>query len=247
MRRWGFVLLGGLAVLVPQHGGQAAGVGVGQISVLVSMSVTVTDLPTADLACAAAGTCVAPALLTVATVPWTRVVIDDQVRGSTPLFGERLLPGVHRVRFANEQYGIDVTRDLVVQGAKLTKVRASFRAATDQSTTPWVASERPARVASDDCGQDLVHPAFVSVNTEPWTSVFLDGSRLGDTPLYRRAIAPGRHVLRLVNTEAGVDYETELDAVAGHTVRVQPPGDLGRNGAHDLFDGLLTPMPPSAE
>jgi hypothetical protein len=235
------VLLG-----LPHQSGHAAASAVAQVSALVSMSVTVTDLPAADLACASAGTCIAPALLTIATTPWTKVTIDDQVRGSTPLFGERLLPGVHRFRFANEQQGIDVTRDLELQGAKWTKVRATFRAANAPGA-PWAASARPTRVQRGDCAQDLVNPAFVSVNTEPWTSVFLDGARIGDTPLYRRAVVSGRHVLRLVNVEAGVDYETEIVAVAGQTVRVQPPGNLGRDVGPDPFDGLLAPMPGFTE
>jgi len=39
----------------------------------------------------------------------------------------------------------------------------------------------------------------LSVNTEPWAVVYLDGGKLGTTPLFQQRVPAGQHVLRLVS------------------------------------------------
>ena len=60
---------------------------------------------------------------------------------------------------------------------------------------------------------------FLSLNTRPWTEVYLRSQKLGVTPLPRVKLPAGRHKLRLVNRPAGIDTLLE--------VRIRP-GKLSR-------------------
>ncbi|HEU5056460.1 MAG TPA: serine/threonine-protein kinase [Kofleriaceae bacterium] len=41
-------------------------------------------------------------------------------------------------------------------------------------------------------------PGFFSIDSEPYATIYIDGKRIGDTPLYRVELAPGRHTVRAV-------------------------------------------------
>lgn len=57
--------------------------------------------------------------------------------------------------------------------------------------------------------------AFLSVESDTPTQVWVDGKVLGTTPLQQKTIAPGRHVIRYVNKEAGTQMEFSLEAISG--------------------------------
>lgn len=59
----------------------------------------------------------------------------------------------------------------------------------------------------------------LTLDTEPWTRVFLGKTLLGETPLVDVKIPPGRHRLRLVNAAEKVDTEIEVQVAPGGTVR----------------------------
>ncbi len=204
-------------------------------ALLTNLSVTVTELPAAGWLCAA-GQCVQPAWLSVATSPWTEVLIDGRLRGSTPLYRERLLPGRYRVQLRNAAAGVDLIRELEVGGATLTKMSAAF-GTESAAAAQLAAASRPVAELAGDCGLDLTTPAFLSVATTPWTRVVVDGKPIGATPLYRAALAPGRHIVRLVNEAEGVDYETEVTLTAGETTKLRPIGWLGRGRGEELLVG----------
>lgn len=46
---------------------------------------------------------------------------------------------------------------------------------------------------------------YLSVDTMPWSKVYLGGRYLGQTPMGERQVPAGRHVLRLVNPERGLE------------------------------------------
>ncbi len=48
------------------------------------------------------------------------------------------------------------------------------------------------------------------LDTVPWTTVFFGGKRLGETPRLADSLPVGRHVLRLVNEEQGIDQTIEV-------------------------------------
>ena len=59
----------------------------------------------------------------------------------------------------------------------------------------------------------------LTLDTEPWTRVFLGKTLLGETPLVDVKIPAGRHRLRLVNKAENVDTEIEVQVAPGGTVR----------------------------
>jgi len=60
----------------------------------------------------------------------------------------------------------------------------------------------------------------VSINSQPWARVFVDGVDTGQrTPMRNLRLPPGRHVLRLV-TQDGRSVERAIDVEAGSSARV---------------------------
>lgn len=56
------------------------------------------------------------------TSPWTQVYIDEKSVGSTPLANLKLKAGKIRIRFVNNQHGIDETKIVTVEPDQLTRV-----------------------------------------------------------------------------------------------------------------------------
>ena len=65
-------------------------------------------------------------------------------------------------------------------------------------------------------------PGFVSIDSTPYAIIYIDGRRVGETPLLHRSIPAGRHRLRAV-TERGGDRTITIDVPAG---RSAPPLNL---------------------
>ncbi|HYH98705.1 serine/threonine-protein kinase [Hyalangium sp.] len=57
----------------------------------------------------------------------------------------------------------------------------------------------------------------LTLDTTPWTRVFLRKQRLGDTPLIDHALPAGRHQLRLINEEKNISTVIEVEIRAGQT------------------------------
>jgi len=97
---------------------------------------------------------------------------------------------------------------------------------------PFVPVEPPpAMLALSDAGADesdlapvsptkvkvAAKPGFLSLQTTPWTIVFLGKKNLGETPLSRVALPPGTHRLRLVNDEKKLTTTIEVEIKSGKT------------------------------
>ena len=63
-------------------------------------------------------------------------------------------------------------------------------------------------------------PAYVSVNSDPWSYVIIDGNRIKTTPLRSHRVAPGRHQVVLQNPEAGLERRFEIEVDPGETKRL---------------------------
>jgi len=63
-------------------------------------------------------------------------------------------------------------------------------------------------------------PAYVSVNSDPWSYVIIDGNRIKTTPLRSHRIAPGRHQVVLQNPEAGLERRFEIELDPGENKRL---------------------------
>ncbi|MBL8957178.1 MAG: serine/threonine protein kinase [Myxococcaceae bacterium] len=84
-----------------------------------------------------------------------------------------------------------------------------------------VAEVKPAPVGSPPPkkAQPAVAMGKLSLSTQPWTHVSLNGKALGDTPLIDQALPAGRHLLKLVNDEKGISTSVEVEVKAGQTTK----------------------------
>jgi serine/threonine protein kinase len=61
--------------------------------------------------------------------------------------------------------------------------------------------------------------ARLTIDSEPWAVVFLDGEKIGQTPLSDVVIPAGTHQIRLVNSELSATKTLEIDAKPGQVIR----------------------------
>ncbi|MFZ9889726.1 MAG: PEGA domain-containing protein, partial [Myxococcota bacterium] len=60
--------------------------------------------------------------LTLRTTPWTKVTIDGEPYGTTPVFRRRLDPGTHDVLLENEEHGLKVRRKVQIKSGQNLKL-----------------------------------------------------------------------------------------------------------------------------
>jgi serine/threonine-protein kinase len=56
---------------------------------------------------------------------------------------------------------------------------------------------------------------MLRLTTSPWTEVFFEGRKLGQTPLVDVELPSGRIRLRVVNKEMGIDQQVTVDIKPG--------------------------------
>lgn len=64
-------------------------------------------------------------------------------------------------------------------------------------------------------------PGRLTIDTRPWTEVFLGARRLGMTPLQGVELPAGKHRLRLKNAEVGLDTSVTVQIRAGQETRLR--------------------------
>ena len=95
---------------------------------------------------------------------------------------------------------------------------------------------------------------FLTLNTQPWTTVRLGNRILGDTPVIKKKLKVGQHTLKLSNPEMGIVMDLtvhiEPDQVFKKQVRIST-GKIGFNsinpGASVKVDGKLLGKAPLAD
>ncbi|MFT5353762.1 MAG: serine/threonine protein kinase [Polyangiales bacterium] len=92
----------------------------------------------------------------------------------------------------------------------------------DIAPTPPPAEITPMNVAATAMRQppEAVGNALVVFASTPWAEVYIDGRRLGVTPL-RERLPRGRHVIRLVNPALGAELSRTIELDGGQTLRLR--------------------------
>lgn len=154
-----------------------------------------------------------PGTLTVQTIPWTVVSVDDGLVGTTPMFRLELAAGPHRLRFKNEARGVDVVEDIVIEEGRAHKLKLLLVA--DDKETLLVEQQPGAEldcIDDDDAG-------FVSIQTTPWSKVWINGRLVGVTPLFQQKVRAGQHALRFRGKDGQI-VATRVQVAAGEVVKV---------------------------
>ena len=95
--------------------------------------------------------------------------------------------GRHDIEVVNEAVGYRVTRSLQVTAGKVTAVKLEMPQGT------------------------------ISVNAQPWAEVWVDGERVGETPIGNLAVPIGSHSVLFRHPELGEQHHTALVTVKGPT------------------------------
>jgi serine/threonine protein kinase len=117
------------------------------------------------------------------------VTVDGAAIGTVPLKHYRLPVGDHRVRLENHFLGLS------------RQLKLAFKAGEEQNQYVTFLKGR------------------LNVSSSPWADVFIDGRKLGTTPLAAREVWEGRHVVRLVGPQS--EKTVTVDVVAGQTAVIK--------------------------
>jgi serine/threonine-protein kinase len=60
---------------------------------------------------------------------------------------------------------------------------------------------------------------YLTIATKPWTKVSIDGSPHGSTPVFKIRLRPGKHKVRLVNEQAGIDVTKTVTVTSGGVLK----------------------------
>lgn len=61
---------------------------------------------------------------------------------------------------------------------------------------------------------------FMSVSTQPWTIVYIDGKKIRNTPLIKYPLPSGQHKVRLINTQFNINQSYTVIIVAGQVTKI---------------------------
>jgi eukaryotic-like serine/threonine-protein kinase len=142
------------------------------------------------------------------------VAIDGKVRGTAPIEVTDVGVGDHEVS-ATLAGHMRATRKLTIQEeGERAQVMLSLAPVAVAAPAPVV---RDAPSKSPAAAPAAVGKGKLTLQTTPWTVVFLGGKRLGETPLLDYPLPAGRHTLRLENNEENVKTSVEIEITAGKT------------------------------
>lgn len=157
-----------------------------------------------------------PGFLTLDTAPWTEVWVNGEYAGSTPLYRHKLPPGAHTLTLVNEGRAVRGEEHVVIDQGHVRKLKLILGVDDD---APALDASAETRLAAEDCLLPEEQSASLSVDTQPWSRVYVDGKLVGSTPLWKAPIAPGHHVIRLVRDDGSASF-ARVSASAGETVKL---------------------------
>ena len=130
------------------------------------------------------------------------LVVDGELLGKTPLDTDDLTAGEHTLVLRLADYHSLEKKVTLVAGER---TRLSLQLEhEDGARRPDAPPRKAAR-------------GKLNLSTKPWVSVFAGKQNLGDTPLKDVTLPAGKHLLRLVNAEAGINSSIEVEIKPNET------------------------------
>ncbi len=127
------------------------------------------------------------------------VTVDGKAAGNAPLTVPEVSAGVHVVEASMAGYS-NVKRSVTVSSEG------------DRLMIMLTLPQKRERIAEAQKGK-------LSLSTDPWTHVSLNGKLLGDTPLFEIPLPSGRHRLQLINEQAKIDLAIEVEVKPGQVTK----------------------------
>lgn len=136
--------------------------------------------------------------------PEAKVRIDGADQGASPY---TLEPGEHALEASAAGFVAD---------RRTVKLAAGERVSLIVKLDHEVVAAAP-EVVKRDRPAARAPKGTLRLDTVPWTTVYLGGTRLGETPILGASLPVGRHVLRLVNSEQNIEHTVEVEITANAT------------------------------
>ncbi|MEM7677211.1 MAG: hypothetical protein AAF449_14510, partial [Myxococcota bacterium] len=89
------------------------------------------------------------------------------------------------------------------------------------STSDAEPSPKPSGPSKDAVRATRQINGFLTVDTIPWTNIWVDGRPYGSTPRARISVPTGRRQLRLVNDAESIDHTAMIEIRADKTIRIR--------------------------
>ena len=151
-----------------------------------------------------------PPVLTIETdPPGATIRVDGQEAGLSPLTLDTLELGEHSVS-ATLEGRITAERQVKLENP-------GERAMVVLALAPEPVAPPPPPPPDPPRQTKKVLTGKLTLDTTPWTRVFLRGRKLGDTPLIGVALPAGKHQLKLINEEKKISTIIEVDIRSGQT------------------------------
>lgn len=122
--------------------------------------------------------------LSVDAKPWAEVLVDGQPKGTTPLAAVNLPAGKHRITLRNPEL----------------KAEESFEVNIESGKT-----------VSRVVNLVKVPRAYLNINAKPWADVYIDGKKVGTTPLAEVPVSAGTHAVRLFNPNLNKEETVKVE------------------------------------
>jgi serine/threonine-protein kinase len=144
--------------------------------------------------------------VSLGSIPWSDVWVDGQRAGFTPLTNFGVSCGAHEILFKSVERGLERRINLNVRpGEKVKRIVDLVEAkATIAPPAPSPATARACRL---------------SLGSRPWSEVWIDGRRVGITPMVDLAVACGTHDVLFLSREANVQRRETISVAAGQPVK----------------------------
>ena len=133
--------------------------------------------------------------LSVTSTPHAQVYIDGNNIGVTPISKYNLEPGSYKITLISDQMDINYTTSVTILKGQTTKIAKTFKKMQEKGT--------------------------LTVTTVPWTTVFVDGKKAGNTPLMSYHVEPGLHQVKLVNKSYGIKEVFPVSIEKGKNTRIE--------------------------
>jgi serine/threonine-protein kinase len=149
-----------------------------------------------------------PPVLTIETdPPGAMIMVDGKEAGRSPLTFEAIELGEHTVA-------------ATLQGRKPAERQVKLENPGERAMVLLALAPEPPPPPPRDpprSSRRTPQPGKLTLDTTPWTRVFLRGKKLGDTPLIGVTLPAGKHQLKLLNEEKNISTIIEVDIRSGKT------------------------------
>lgn len=166
-----------------------------------------------------------PAVLVLNSTPsGAGVWVNGRQLGVTPLTTDALLAGApQEVQLTLKGYVPQTITVSLKAGSRekraVTLERRKRAARTSSSSSSGTRVIEREKIVYRDRAAPAAKSGFLTLNTQPWVKVSIDGQPYGSTPLFKIRLTPGRHKVRLVNEQEGVNVTRTVTVKADMTIK----------------------------